>query len=367
MQRPSIAKTTILLLIWLGGSLLDHRAQAQLWRFKPLEEFPNPVGVASPFAGQTGSVLLVAGGANFPDRKPWEGGKKVWHDQVYALQPSVEDRSKAKWSQVGKLPRPLAYGVSISWNDRLVCIGGSDESHHVRDVFVLGYQDSKLSIQAICDLPVPLANACGAMVDGVVILSGGIDRPDATLCQRKTWALDLRGLDDKDTPAQWRELPEIPGRPRMLSTAASWGDSFWVIGGVTLAPGPDGKPVREYLSECWKFEFDRARFSGRWVHQADLPIPLAASPGPAVVQADRLWIFGGDTGDQVGVAPSEHRGFSRKIYALDIALDRWSESSQELPAARVTVPLVRWSDGWVLPSGEVRPGIRSPEVWWIGR
>ena len=24
-----------------------------------------------------------------------------------------------------------------------------------------------------------------------------------------------------------------------------------------------------------------------------------------------------------------------------------------------------WQGGWVLPSGEVRPGVRSPEVWWM--
>lgn len=366
MNRARIARFGLSLFILLGVSLRIHPAHAQLWRFEKLDNFPNPVGVASPFAGQSGSVLLVAGGANFPDKKPWEGGKKIWHDQVYALEATDPDRSKTLWHLVGKLPRPLAYGISIPWNDRVVCVGGSDASQHARDVLVLGYQDSKLSIEALSDLPVPLANACGAIVDGMLILSGGIDRPDATECQRKTWGLDLKRLQAKDQPALWLELPEIPGRPRMLSTAATWNDSLLVIGGVTLAPGPDGNPVREYLSECWKFELDRAALSGRWVRQADLPIPLAASPGPAMVRESRIWIAGGDAGDQVGVAPAAHRGFSKKLYAFDPAANRWSESSQELPFARVTVPLVRWFDGWVIPSGEVKPGIRSSEVWWIG-
>jgi hypothetical protein len=29
----------------------------------------------------------------------------------------------------------------------------------------------------------------------------------------------------------------------------------------------------------------------------------------------------------------------------------------------VTTPAVRWHNRIVIPSGEMRPGIRSPEVW----
>ena len=34
-----------------------------------------------------------------------------------------------------------------------------------------------------------------------------------------------------------------------------------------------------------------------------------------------------------------------------------------LPFARVTVPVVPWKAGFLIPSGELRPGVRSPEVW----
>jgi len=54
-----------------------------LW--KPLPPIPDPVGVAAPFAGVSGGALIVAGGANFPDRPPWQGGTKVWHDAVWVL------------------------------------------------------------------------------------------------------------------------------------------------------------------------------------------------------------------------------------------------------------------------------------------
>src|SRR5688500_13025659 len=51
-----------------------------------LPPLPEPVGVAGPYAGAAGGALLVAGGANFPIRMPWEGGEKVWRNQVWILE-----------------------------------------------------------------------------------------------------------------------------------------------------------------------------------------------------------------------------------------------------------------------------------------
>lgn len=86
-----------------------------------LPSLPNTTGVASAFAGISGNHLLVAGGANFPDAPPWAGGTKVWHDTIYGL--NLDDN---QWSIVGTLPRPNAYGSSISQNSSVICIGGSD-------------------------------------------------------------------------------------------------------------------------------------------------------------------------------------------------------------------------------------------------
>jgi N-acetylneuraminic acid mutarotase len=303
---------------------------------------------------------LVAGGANFPDKKPWEGGKKIWHDQIYAL-----EEPKREWKHVGSLPKPRAYGVSISWLDGIICIGGSDSSAHTSDVFRMSYKNSNLAIESMPNLPVPLANACGAIVQDVLIVSGGLEHPDATDCHKRTWALDLRALKDNAATLQWIELAELPASPRMLSTSASDGSAFWLIGGVTLSADPQGKPQREYLKECWKLEFDRNTMSGRWRAQEDLPVALAASPSPAIAQAGQLWILGGDDGTQVSSRPNEHRGFSKTIYQFDIDQNRWTPYSKSLSISHVTVPCVAWSDGWVIPSGEIRPGIRSQEVWFL--
>ena len=107
-----------------------------------LPPLPDALGVAGPFAGVSGGVLLVGGGANFPGKMPWEGGKKVWHDEVYAL---VD--AKSSWKLVGKLPHPLAYGVSITTPAGVVCIGGSDADRHYSEVFRLSYGNGIISVQ----------------------------------------------------------------------------------------------------------------------------------------------------------------------------------------------------------------------------
>ncbi|MBN9122927.1 MAG: galactose oxidase, partial [Planctomycetes bacterium] len=99
-----------------------------------------------------------------------------------------------------------------------------------------------------------------------------------------------------------------------------------------------------------------------WKRVADLPGPLAAGPSPAPADATGFYVLGGDDGSQIGATPDKHRGFSKTVLRYDPKAGRWAEVGT-LTAPRVTVPCVRWNDSWVVPSGEIRPGVRSPEVW----
>ncbi len=48
--------------------------------------------------------------------------------------------------------------------------------------------------------------------------------------------------------------------------------------------------------------------------------------------------------------------------AYDIASDYW-QSAGALPFSGATAPTVLWKNRTVIPSGEVRPRVRTPEVW----
>jgi len=108
-----------LLIIALSLIVLSPGDQPFVWTRLP--SLSDTLGVASAFAGISGNHLLVVGGANFPDTPPWAGGTKTWHDTVYGL-----NLDHNKWAIVGKLPRPIAYGISLPQNDSVICIGGSD-------------------------------------------------------------------------------------------------------------------------------------------------------------------------------------------------------------------------------------------------
>jgi hypothetical protein len=96
----------------------------------------------------------------------------------------------------------------------------------------------------------------------------------------------------------------------------------------------------------------------------DLPRPAVAAPSPAAATADgRLLIAGGDDGSQIGFTPlDQHPGFSRNLLAYSVEKNSWTVLG-ELPFSTVTAPAVVWEGRWVIPSGETRPRVRTPNVW----
>ena len=54
-----------------------------------LPDLPDREGFAGVFSGVVSEgeedFLVVAGGANFPDGRPWEDGKKIYYDGIYIL------------------------------------------------------------------------------------------------------------------------------------------------------------------------------------------------------------------------------------------------------------------------------------------
>jgi N-acetylneuraminic acid mutarotase len=95
-----------------------------------LPRLPDRQGFGGPYAGSHNGALLVGGGANFPDKPPWEDGRKVWYDSVFVL-----DKPDGAWKPAGRLPRATGYGVSLSTEDGIACIGGSDADRHYADAW----------------------------------------------------------------------------------------------------------------------------------------------------------------------------------------------------------------------------------------
>lgn len=320
---------------------------AELTGWSKLPSLPDKEGFASMFAGVSGGALLAAGGANFPDKKPWEGGKKVWHDTVFVL-----EKPDGAWKVAGKLPRPLGYGVSVTFGG-VLCVGGSDAGRHYSDCFRMEWQAGRLSTRPLPSLPMPVANMSGALLGNTLYIAGGIEKPDSTSTLKKFLALDLVA----NRPA-WRELEPWPGPARMLAVAAVQDGSFFLVSGADLSAGPDGKPVRTYLKDAYRFTPGKG-----WKRIADLPRAAVAAPSPApTLGQTQFLVLSGDDAAQLTVAPTEHKGFPKSVLAYDTRTDRWTEAAPT-PAPRVTVPTVQWNGAWLVVSGEQKPGVRSPEIW----
>jgi len=317
-------------------------------RWSRLPETPNAPGVGGAFLGTSGDLLLLAGGANFPTKPAWEGGAKAWHGEVYSL---TSLRSK-KWASLGKLPRPLAYGVGISIRQGLLTIGGADAHRHYADCYTLSVEEGELKVRPFPFLPRPLAYAAGALVGSKVIVAGGTERPDATVASSTAYAIDLANLN-----AGWKELPLWPGSGRMLAQAAGTKDTFYLFGGISLSPGSKGAE-REVLKDCHAFTLGKV-----WRRLADLPSPCAAAPSPCPMFDDEILLISGDDGQLAGkVEASKHPGFSHKVLAYHRTQNTWSDKGLG-SSGLLTTGCAKWQEGFAIVNGETRPCARSPEGW----
>ena len=70
---------------------------------------PENVGLAGAYSGIVEGKLLVLGGANFPDKYPWEGGTKTWWSTLYSY-----DLQTGKWTVYDDfLDRPLVAVIVV--------------------------------------------------------------------------------------------------------------------------------------------------------------------------------------------------------------------------------------------------------------
>src|SRR5690606_14512229 len=142
--HSSRVKKVILLfltIILLTPAFLFGQIQNQL-KWEELPAIPDKEGYAGMFAGVSNGALIALGGANFPDKMPWEGGVKKWYNNIYILEKNAEAWKLAN----AKLPDPLAYGVSASYQDKVILVGGSDAQQHHATVYTVCYEKGEIKL-----------------------------------------------------------------------------------------------------------------------------------------------------------------------------------------------------------------------------
>jgi N-acetylneuraminic acid mutarotase len=320
-----------------------------------LPDMPG-IGLAMTYAGASNGAVLVAGGTNFPERKPWEGGKKHWSADVYAWSPG-----NSSWRVVGQLPRPAAGGACATTSFGVLCAGGGDANQVFADAFLLRFEKAQLVREPLPSLPIALQSCSGVAIGSRVFVLGGLATTD-TLAedpQQLLFSIDLAA-----PKRAWTTHPPIPGSGRHLPVLATDDHAMFAFSGITRDIS-SGKPQISYLRDAWKYTPGaKGNAQGTWERLPDLPRSFAAGPTPApVLGASAVFLGGGVDAPDI-VAPMDKRGdLNADIVAYDLATGA-ARRIGAVPVSVVVATAVPWRDGSVIvPSGEIRAGIRSPQVW----
>lgn len=301
----------------------------------------NP-GLAGAFSGIIDGSLIIAGGANFPDEKPWEGGLKQWWNTLY-----VFDLSLKKWDIVQDfLLSPIAYGISIQLTDGILCVGGCDENTCYSDVFSIIKRQNKLYIDNEWpSLPVPLACGTGVKSEDRIYVFGGQESMGKQIATSHAFVLDLNSKDKG-----WQELPSWPGEPRGYSVSAAASGKIYLFSGRNY----DDKGLMRKLTDG--FVYDERKKSWKKLSE-NFPVMAGTA---FTYKEDKIFFVGGV--EHILPTSPEHPGFKNTISCYNIISENLEDLTEIPYPVPVTTNLAYVDNTIYILSGETRPGIRTPYV-----
>lgn len=331
-----------------GGTVASQITCSEMMEWDDALFLPSPntarkpdIGVAGAFSGIVSNRLVILGGANFPDGLPSEGGLKKWHGDIY-----VHDNASGIFEVLrGAMPHPLAYGMSVTLPDGLLCIGGCDSAQCYSDVFLFSLDTSGRPVfERYPSLPHPLADATCCRIGRKIYVLGGIESMRDPAATRDFFMLDL---DDPD--GGWKELPAWDGPARAFAVSAAQSDG--VDDCVYLFSGRDF-----HGNSPWNVLYDGYSYDtrlGTWKKLGGQFPVMAGSAAP--FGANHILFFGGRSEcDTI-------RNDVLRLYhtVTGTLVEIVVPSGIEVP---VTTNAVVSGNDVYLTSGEIRPGVRTPVV-----
>ena len=401
MNVFQFSRTLAISLLTLGWSVSGVVADG-VFEWNELAPLPDPEGFGGVYGGVVrnadgGETLVVAGGANFPADRPWEGGKKIYHVGFFSL-PLAES---GEWTRLENWPERVAYGMSVSLPDgSCLFMGGKrfDEAlgreTALASVSRVKIEGGKVVIEKGPDLPLALTEGTAGVVgDRVIVLAGATNSDEKFASSRRAFLLDSSAPFTEWTwdEIAWPEAaPGVPARGRMHAIAGVFDDTFYLFAGRDTADpaAPDAAADDrvfglDFLRDSYAYDLDQAK----WKRVADLPRGLSAAPSTAVrVGVTHLLVLGGVNvpflREQIAARPetngqgTAHPGFPATVWGYDTLTNTWAKvgtmpkqvkpDHETNPAASrwapVTTPVVISEAGILIPTGEIKPGIRSPQV-----
>jgi SSS family transporter len=172
------------------------------------------------------------------------------------------------------------------------------------------------------------------------------------------WSLDLSKKKDP-TAFMWKQREPFPGPSRALNITVAQHDGYHRSVYVISGRRQQGDEI-QFLKDCWQFTPQ----TGKWRRRADAPRSVMAGLGIDYGQS-HLLVLGGADGSlfhRSDELRDKHPGFPKEALAYHTITDTWT-SAGPIPQNHVTTIAVKWNDAIIVPSGEVRPRVRSPKIW----
>ena len=367
-------------------------------------------GVSAPFCGAIQDVLVVAGGANFPDKSLLEGGAKRVYADIWAKAPHGR-----KWVHAGVLPDSTAYGATFAVDSALVLAGGNVCGVTTDKVYELRLSYGKAVLRTLPQLPVPMEQ-CGWTRDGEnLYLVGGVGTTGVYTCKIGTYV--------------WSKIADLP-EPLVQPVAYASGGKLYVWGGFnpeTLDVSDRGIVMEiSPRASLGRNDSDTALSTG--AEGTDTIIPTGAEGAHAVIPSGaegadtvissgaeggveksvwaeapaipdggtfvgatgatlpdgRLVVVGGvnraifaralhntpeDRIPYLSMEPAEYQ-FRQDVFAFDPAAGAWTRlgtvAACALAGPGVAVRLAVFAPGHgslYVAGGELKPGVRSPRIF----
>ncbi|PTS99726.1 galactose oxidase [Pedobacter sp. HMWF019] len=383
---PSLLFFTFML---ISSDALPQQASNYSIQWTVAAKVTQTDGQLSPgFAGAINAVsnnaLILAGGANFPDKLPWEGGKKHYSDEIHILQ---KDKGEFIWDTrvKAKLERPVAYCGNTSTEQGIVYAGGENENGLSNKSYLLTFEPLKnqVFIKSLPDLPVALTNIALTHIGPIVYAVGGDGKFNSSN--------SFLSLNLKSKNPEWLVLPDLPtalANAVVVAQNGTDGLNIYVIGGRTkTASGISELHGTTLIYHPGKRSWTR----GAPIQDGLKETNFSAGAGLALGKHSVL-ITGGDNGHifhqietyLAKIASTEipeekekliaeknklninHKGFYRGILLYNTLTNRWTKLGELSFPAQVTTTATRWGNDIILSNGEVKPGIRTPNVM-LGR
>jgi N-acetylneuraminate epimerase len=338
------------------------------------------LGFAGPINGVHNDVFIVSGGANFPDKMPWEGGKKKYSDEIHVLQ---KEDGNFIWNKKiqAVLPEPIAYCGVTSTDLGIVYVGGENENGLSNKTYILKWNATQndVTVLSLPQFPIAISNIALTHIGNVVYAIGG---DEAKKSSNLFYSLDLNVLKP-----EWCELPHLPialANAVAVVQETKGGTAIFVIGGRTkTASGISDLHNTTFVFNIEKQTWTRAAVISDGVHTTNFSAGTAVAVG-----THSILILGGDNGvtfhkietylsqiaqsdspaekerliTEKNVLNTQHQGFYKGMLLYNTVTNTWTKI-RDLPfLAPVTTTAVLWGDDIILSNGEIKPGIRTPNI-----